>query len=357
MNDITVPNTKLTQHIQEHPVLSDVLEDGKLQGKAQAAAAFCAAYVNTLLGARDPGYLLKCTPESVRAAAIQAASLGIVPGVQGAAHAYLVPRAARKGAPPSLRLELTHLGYAELAGRDGYTLMPAIILDDEQFDHDCGEVTSHKMRPDRARLQVSGLARIKCGYLSIKKGGALVGRPMVPASEIMTAYTAATSQGEHGGQTWKSHPLEMAMKTVVKWCARRGLFPLPLAALDEGPMFADGEVEQVQQPTRLPPVQTVQDAEFEEGEIGPSLLETVQQMLAQAYARERVDNDIPDRGKGEAEQADWDKAYGDRWAQVVRKFRADMGIKMKPEQMAPAQIEELAGKLRAYLEIRGGGAK
>ena len=320
-----------------------VAEHGEAKARA-AASSVLIAFEGAIKRSKDPGALLKCPADSVAQAALDLARLGLT--VSGPApQAYLLPRDGR------LILSVSHRGYAALYKRSTGNDLEVVLVpewDKTELTVQAGRVTAHKStQPWR---EPSGVGELLGAYVVESKNGQIL-------RQLWVSGDALRKRASKGGPVWKSWPLEMAMKTAILYMVARGALVFEVLLPESDTEHETGEVEQAQQPTRLPPVQTVQDAEFEEGEIGPSLLETVQRMLSQAYACEKVNNDIPDRSKGEAEQADWDKTYGDRWAQVVRRFRADMGIKMKPEQMAPAQLEELAGKLRAYLEINGGGAK
>ena len=210
----------------------------------KAAARVALAFVAAVRSAKTPGDLMRCSPESIQACVANSAETSLMPGGPYPT-VWLVPRAGQ------LRWEISHRGIVTLAQRAGYSLRAIPVhVEDPVLTLAFGEVVEHDSHPD---LYPGGLDDLRGVYVSITRlsDGASMGRPWVPVSLIRKRATSPQA-----GHVWKAWPVEMAIKTAIKYCMARGYIVIDSQELDaalsaEGPTVeADVEVTRTEPQAR-----------------------------------------------------------------------------------------------------------
>lgn len=105
--------------------ISRALPDGYAGGHERFARTVISAVAND-----KSGQLIRCSPQSIIGAALQAAQLGLTPGVLG--EAWLVPY---KG---ECQFQLGYKGLIALAGRAGISIQAFTVYDNDQFHYELG---------------------------------------------------------------------------------------------------------------------------------------------------------------------------------------------------------------------------
>lgn len=192
---------------------------GAEQGK-RAAARLAIAFAQAAASAKNPSALYNCSMESIVACIEASATTGIYPGGPHP-KAYLVPRGGG-----ALNFEITHRGIAVLAQRAGYGLRPIAVHTEDHVDIEFGDVVSHEADPDR---YPSGLDDLRGVYVCMVRlsDGANMGRAWVPISIIRKR-----AESRQAGPVWRQWPVEMALKTAIKWCVARGVLVIDSDELD-----------------------------------------------------------------------------------------------------------------------------
>lgn len=217
----------------------------------KAAARVALAFVAAVRQAKTPGDLMRCSPESVQTCIANSAETGLMPG--GAyPTVWLVPRAGQ------LRWEISHRGIATLAQRAGYGLRAvAVHVEDPSLVLAFGEVEAHEPDPD---LYPETLDQLRGVYVVIKRlsDGQCLGRPWVPGALIRKR--AASSQA---GPVWRSWPVEMAIKTAIKYTMARGDIVIDSSELSAA-IQAEAETDREEahpaaSASRIPPAQPPAD--------------------------------------------------------------------------------------------------
>lgn len=98
--------------------------------------------------------LERCTPLSVVGAAMQAAQLGLEPGVLG--QAWILPYRNRDTGQTEASFQLGWRGLVVLAGRSGFLLSGATVRAGDAFDYELGVDTRLSHRPDPYAADADG---------------------------------------------------------------------------------------------------------------------------------------------------------------------------------------------------------
>ena len=221
---------------------------GSAQGQ-KAAMRVVLAFYSAIRNAKNPGDLMRCSPESIQACVANSAETSLMPGGPYPS-VWLVPRAGQ------LRWEISHRGIISLAQRAGYGIRAIPVhVEDPVLVLAFGEVVEHDSHPD---LYPTSLDDLRGVYVSITRlsDGASMGRPWVPVSLIRRRAESAQA-----GPVWKTWPVEMAIKTAIKYCMARGYITIDSQELDaaltaEGPTIdAEAEVTRTEpaRPATAPP--------------------------------------------------------------------------------------------------------
>ncbi len=192
---------------------------GSQQGR-RAGARIALAFAQAAQAAKRPDDLYRCSGESIAGCIATAAETGIYPGGPHP-KAYLIPRGG------ALQYEITHRGIAVLAQRAGYGLRPIPVhIDDPILSVQFGEVIEHEADPDRHPQSLDDLRGV---YVCMTRlsDGANMGRPWIPVSVLRTR-----AESRQAGPVWRQWPVEMAMKTAIKYAVARGMLVIDSDALD-----------------------------------------------------------------------------------------------------------------------------
>lgn len=156
--------------------------------------------------------LLDCDPASLCGAVIQAAALGLVPGVTG--QAYLVPFWNSKTNRFEVQLMPGYQGLVELAYRSGKvdSIMAYVVREGDHFEYRYGidPICEHKpARSDGGLLAAYAVVRMK----GVDRAEFLV----MEGWEILAIREAAKTKNKgKEGSAWIHHEPEMWKKTVLR---------------------------------------------------------------------------------------------------------------------------------------------
>lgn len=184
------------------------------RASARVALAFAAAART----AKRPEALYQCDPASVASCVAYTAMSGLQPGGVNA-ECWLIPRGRE------LTWMISHRGLIKLARQGGYTIRAIPVhRDDPVFRIDMGDVEEHESNPD---VWPSSLDELRGVYVTIveRGSGETIGRPWMPIAAIQERVKKSQT-----GPVWKTWPVEMAMKTAIKWACARGYVPLGIEA-------------------------------------------------------------------------------------------------------------------------------
>lgn len=191
---------------------------------------FAMAFATAARGARNPAEFYNADPASVAAAAALSLDTGLLPG--GAMPAvWLVPRRGQLQWLPS------HRGLVQLCQEAGYQIRAVPVGPDDEVEIVDGELSTLRTSPDYYPAKLSDLRGVAV-YVTRITDGARFASWWLPRAAI---EKRAKVQG--AGPVWRSWPVEMAMKTAIKWGFARGMVPVASIALDAA-LTADREGEQ-----------------------------------------------------------------------------------------------------------------
>ena len=143
---------------------------------------------------------------------------------------WLVPRRGE------LQWMISHRGLMQLCRRAGYQLSAVTVGTADHIEVEFGEVTEHRAKVGCEPTGIDDLAGVivSCRRLS---DSCVLGRYWLPGSDIRKR-----SKVRGAGPVWKDWPLEMAMKSAIKWACARGLVPIESIELDQA-LSADTRAE------------------------------------------------------------------------------------------------------------------
>lgn len=190
----------------------------------EAARRLHGAFVTACRQARKPADFLAVSEASVASAIAASASTGLYPG--GATPAvYLVPQRARKGERPELQWRITHRGLCILASRAGFGIVAVPVGRDDVLEVSFGEVITHRADPAAWPQTIDELVGVIVCVKRLSDGRA-IGRFWTPAGLIDQRRATARNDS-----VWKAWPIEMAVKTAIKFHNARGSIPMESAEL------------------------------------------------------------------------------------------------------------------------------
>ena len=175
---------------------------------ARTALAFAAAH----RAAKDPSQIERCSPESIASCVATSALTGLMPGGPNPL-CWLIPKGGQLTWMPS------HRGLTVLAQRAGYQIVPVAVGPCDDLVVEFGEVVSHSQDYQNPATDLKDLQGV---IIVVKRiiDGVTFGRYFIPGSDIVKR-----SKARGAGPVWRDWPIEMAMKTAIKWVFSRGLVP------------------------------------------------------------------------------------------------------------------------------------
>lgn len=191
--------------------------------KARIAQAFRAC------ASQNP-QIYECTPASVVLATIQTLLTGLAPGGVNPT-CYLLPR--RIKGTMELQWQASHRGLVQLAHRAGYGVRPVAVHAGDDFDLNLSDVRPPAHRPGLVDRNWDNL--IGCYAVVYRLDtGTIIGWDWMDRQQIEArrnqsdAWKRGQKQGAQDWERsspWYKWPVEMALKTVIKWVAARGVLP------------------------------------------------------------------------------------------------------------------------------------
>lgn len=158
--------------------------------------------------------LLECTPESLMAAVMQSAQLGLEPGILG--HAYFVPFKNGKTGCTDVQFQIGYKGLLELVRRSGEVTSIAAheVYENDFFEFEYGIDEKLTHRPNIAGDR--GEVYAYYAYAKYKDGGHSF---LVMSKKDILEYAKKYSKSYYKGQfsgPWATDFDAMAKKTVLK---------------------------------------------------------------------------------------------------------------------------------------------
>jgi recombination protein RecT len=160
----------------------------------------------TMRGNKD---LLKCTPESLLGAILQAAQLGLEPG-DALGQAYLVPYRNKKNGVMSATFQMGYQGMIDLAKRSGEVrrITAHVVYEKDEFEYEYGlnERLVHKPNHEHKKkpIAVYAVAHFKDESHAFE---------VLSIDEV----EAARNTGKQGDSpAWRNHWPAMARKTAIR---------------------------------------------------------------------------------------------------------------------------------------------
>jgi recombination protein RecT len=158
--------------------------------------------------------LLECTPESLMAAVMQSAQLGLEPGILG--HAYFVPFKNGKTGRTDVQFQIGYKGLLELVRRSGEVTSIAAheVYENDFFEFEYGidEKLTHRPNISGDRGEVYAYY----AYAKYKDGGhSFLVMSKKDILEYAKKYSKAYYKGQFSGP-WATDFDAMAKKTVLK---------------------------------------------------------------------------------------------------------------------------------------------
>lgn len=244
--------------------LEAMLEDNA-PAVAKAKARIAIAFRDAAQGNPD---LYACTPESVARAVLMTVVTGLAPGGV-APTCYLLSRFNKKTGK-ELQWMVSHRGLVQLAQRAGYGVRAVAVHNSDDFDLDLSAIAPPSHRPGAIRTW-ENLVGV---YVVIYRldTGARIGWEYIDRSQIEArrAQSDAYRRGaKEGAQDWERSspwfkwPVEMALKTAIKWAAARGILPTDDALGHALSAEADDAIEVEAVPVPAAPKQLPQNDPLE----------------------------------------------------------------------------------------------
>jgi len=191
---------------------------GTEEGRQQAAR-FALAFAGAARSAKDPESYYRCAPASIAAAVALSMETGLMPG--GAMPAvWLIPRAGELQWMPS------HRGLIQLAQSAGYQVRAVPVGHKDSIRIEGGEVVDLVQDPD---AWPAGLAELRgvAVYVTRLADGSRFAAAWVPHAAIVQR-----SRVKGAGPVWRDWPVEMAIKSAIRFVFARGYVPCESIALD-----------------------------------------------------------------------------------------------------------------------------
>ena len=185
---------------------------------AEAATRVALAFDAARSAARNPGDFDATSADSKARCVADCMITGLMPGGPNA-DAWLIPRGGHLTFMPS------HRGLVKLANRAGFQVIPSPVHVDDELEVYAGEVSHHRTDPRRYPRDLNQMMGVIVRVRDIERG-AILGDYWVPLDVITARRDAKDFRGRKmSGPTWDHWPVEMALKTAVRWAFARGLVP------------------------------------------------------------------------------------------------------------------------------------
>jgi len=207
------------------------------------AGRFALSFATAARTAKDPGAYYSCDPSSLAAAVSMSIDTGLVPG--GALpEVYLVPRGGE------LQWMPTHRGLIKLAREAGVNVRAVAVGAKDTIEIEDGEVSRLVQDPDSQPESLEDLRGVVVYARSIATG------ERIAAIWVNGAALRKRSKAKGAGPVWREWPIEMAIKSAIRYAFARGYVPLESVKLDSA-LAADAEpavldVEPAAAPRALP---------------------------------------------------------------------------------------------------------
>lgn len=203
----------------------------------------------------------QCVPASVARCLFMTLLTGLSPGGVNPT-CYLLPRFNKKAGGLELNWQVSHRGLVQLASRAGYGCRPVSVHEGDDFELDLSAI---RPPPHRPAAGVRDWDNLLGAYVVIYRldTGIIIGWDYMTKQQIEARRTQsdAWKRGQkQGAQDWERSspwyqwPVEMALKTVIKWAAARGVLPTDDALGRAMEADADDAVQhqvEVQQPRQI----------------------------------------------------------------------------------------------------------
>lgn len=206
---------KNTVEVNKREILN-ALPDGYVGGAERFARTVLTCV------ARDPN-LLKCSPTSIIGAAMQAAQLGLTPGVLG--EAWLIPYGGE------CTFQLGYKGLVALAARAGVTIQAHTVYERDEFDYELGLTPTLHHKPAKGDR---GKGEYWYAVARDRDTGALLGFAVLDRHHVDKRRKASRGKSP----AWDQWYDEMALSKAVREVCRL----LPLTVEMASALASDGAV-------------------------------------------------------------------------------------------------------------------
>jgi recombinational DNA repair protein RecT len=245
------------------------------EGK-RIVSRFAMAFATAARASKNPDAFYGAHPASLAAAAALSLDTGLLPGGSNP-EVWLIPRGGELQWMPS------HRGMIKLAQEAGYQVSAVPVGPSDDIEILDGQIVKLSTDPD---FWPTGLADLRgvAVFVSDLATGARFTSWWLPRAAI---EQRARTKG--AGPVWRSWPVEMAIKTAIKYGFARGLVPVQSVALDAA-LSADTAAETYQTPApqaesaaAILDVEPEPEALTRDERIAAMLMEYTEDQLADLY--------------------------------------------------------------------------
>lgn len=248
---------------------------GSEEGKKKAAQ-FAVAFRAAAAAARDPGAIYGCSPESVASALVNSILTDIMPG--GAAPGcYLVPKGGH------IQWWITHRGILELARRAGQTVQVRAIFPGDSLDlyeDENGVRFRFEGRHNEDAETWENLVEV---VVLVRNGAGKIAEYCRVSKRQIEARRAKSAQPNAG--PWKEWPLEMSLKTAVKYALNRGIISIQISPGVAHALAADSQDDAPLTPIQAEPLSLPAPSARGFGELETALEDPAEQKADPAPAQ------------------------------------------------------------------------
>ena len=198
-------------------------------------AALAAAKSRIAIAFRDASQanpqLLTCTAASVVRAVLMSVVTGLAPGGVNPT-CYLTSRYNKKAGGNEVQWTASHRGLVQLAHRAGYGVRAVSVHSEDDFDLDLSAIRPPPHRPGAVREWDNLMG---CYVIVFRLDtGLQIGWEWIDRAQIEArrANSDAWQRGQKPGAAdwersspWYKWPVEMALKTAIRYAAARGILP------------------------------------------------------------------------------------------------------------------------------------
>ncbi len=199
---------------------------------ARIVSRFAMAFATAARAARNPDAFYSANPASVAACAALSLDTGLLPG--GAMPAvWLIPRGGELQWMPS------HRGLVQLAQTAGFQVSAVPVCIGDEIEIREGQIVKLTTDPDSWAQSLSDLRGVAV-FVTRTSTGERFASWWLPRAAI-----EQRARVKGAGPVWRSWPVEMALKTAIKYGFARGYVPCESVALDAA-LSADAAAERVE---------------------------------------------------------------------------------------------------------------